>query len=142
MTAQIALLTDIAAELTKVAKDPIYCLQDADDRKFVKSILVLARRVDELNGCPQDEVMHALVACIWHNMSLRFNEQLETSSCTRLPALFRNLDDMYREIFEEELLEKLNDMTDMELKWITQYSRNDRQLADLADEVLDRRSGV
>ena len=49
---------------------------------------------------------------------------------------------MYREAFEEELLEKLNDMTDMELKWISQYSRNDRQLADLADEVLDRRSGV
>lgn len=142
MTAQIALLTDIAAELTKVAKDPIYCLQDADDRKFVKSILVLARRVDELNGCPQDTVMRALVARIWHNMSLRFNEQLETSSCARLPALFRNLDDMYREIFEEELFDVLDEMSTIELKWLAQYSRNDRRLADLANEVLDRRSGV
>jgi hypothetical protein len=60
----------------------------------------------------------------------------------RLVTMFSALDDMYREIFEEELLEKLNDLTDMELKWISQYSRNDRQLADLADEVLDRRSVV
>ena len=142
MTAQIALLTDCVNELCKVARDPRFCKMCSSDRCFVKSIRMLARRVDELANCPQDTVMHALVARIWHNMSLRFNEQLETSSCARLPALFRNLDDMYREIFEEELLEKLNDMTDMELKWITQYSRNDRQLADLANEVLDRRSGV
>ena len=139
MTAQIALLTDIAAELTKVAKDPIYCLQDADDRKFVKSILVLARRVDELNGCPQDTVMRALVARIWHNMSIRFYNY---HTHERLGRLFSDLDDMYREAFEEELLEELNDMTDMELKWISQYSRNDKQIAELADEVLDRRSGV
>ena len=46
------------------------------------------------------------------------------------------------EAFEEELLEELNDMTDMELKWISQYSRNDTRIAELADEVLDRRSGV
>lgn len=142
MTAQEKLLKDIIHELNMGANDPIYCLQDADDRKFVKSTRMLARRVDELLDCPQDTAMYALVARIWHNMSLQFNEQLETSSCVRLPALFRNLDDMYREAFEEELLEKLNDMTNMELKWIAQYSRNDRQLADLANEVLDRRSGV
>ena len=142
MTAQEKLLKDIVHELNMGASNPRFCKLCPSDRCFIKSTRVLARRVDELIGCPQDTVMYGLVARIWHNMSLRFNEQLETSSCARLPALFRNLDDMYREIFEEELLEKLNDMTDMELKWITQYSRNDRQLADLADEVLDRRSGV
>ena len=142
MTAQEKLLKDIIHELNMGANDPIYCLLGADDRKFVKSARMLARRVDELLGCPQDTVMYGLVARIWHNMSLQFHEQLETSSCSRLPALFRNLDDMYRELFEEELLEKLNEMTDMELKWISQSSRNDRRLADLAAEVLDRRSGV
>ncbi len=142
MTAQEKLLKDIIHELNMCANDPIYCLQDADDRKFVKSIGMLARRVDELADCPQDAAMHALVVRVWYNMSIQFHEQLETSSCNRLPMLFSDLDDMYREAFEEELLEKLNDMTDMELKWIAQYSRNDRRLADLANEVLDRRSGV
>ena len=142
MTAQEKLLTDIATECTKIAQDPHFCKTCPSDRHFIKSARVLARRVDELIDCPQDTVMYSLVARIWHNMSIRFYEQLETSSCSRLPALFRNLDDMYREAFEEELLEKLNDMSDMELKWISQYSRNDRQLANLADEVLDRRSGV
>ena len=142
MTAQEKLLKDIMTELTTIAQDPRFCKLCPSDRCFIKSIRMLARRVDELLDCPQDTVMYSLVARIWHNMSLQFHEQLETSFCDRLPALFRNLDDIYREIFEEELLEKLNDMTDMELKWIAQYSRNDRRLADLAAEVLDRRSGV
>lgn len=142
MTAQEKLLTDIVTELTTAAQDPIYCLLGADDRKFVKSARMLARRVDELVGRPQDTVMYALVARIWDNMSTCFFEQLRAHGRVRLPMLFRNLDDMYREAFEEELLEKLNEMTNMELKWISQYSRNDKQLADLADEVLDRRSGV
>lgn len=142
MTAQEKLLKDIIHELNMGANDPRFCKLCPSDRCFIKSARMLARRVDELLDCPQDTVMYALVARIWHNMSLRFHEQLETSSCDRLPALFRNLDDMYREAFEEELLEKLNDMTNMELKWIAQYSRNDKQLAELADEVLDQRSGV
>ena len=142
MTAQIALLTDCVNELCNVARDSRFSKMCPSDRSFVKSIRMLARRVDELASCPQDAFMHALVTRIWHNMSIRFHEQLETSSCARLKMLFCNLDDIYREAFEEELLEKLNEMTDMELKWISQYSRNDKQLADLADEVLDRRSGV
>ena len=142
MTAQEKLLKDIIHELNMRAYDPRFCKMCPSDRHFIKSARMLARRVDDLHGCPQDTVMYGLVARIWHNMSLQFHEQLKTSSCDRLLALFRNLDDMYRELFEEELLEKLSDMTDMELKWISQYSRNDRQLADLADEVLDRRSWV
>ena len=142
MTAQEKLLMDIVTELTTIAQDPRFYKLCPSDRCFIKSVRMLARRVDELVGCPQDTDMYALVARIWHSMSLRFNEQLETSSCARVPALFRNLDGMYSEIFEEELLEKLNDMTNMELKWIAQYSRNDWRLADLANEVLDRRSGV
>lgn len=142
MTAQERLLMDIVTELITIAQDPRFYKLCPSDRCFIKSTRMLARRVDELIGCPQDTVMYARVTRVWHNMSLRFHEQLETSSCNRLPALFRNLDDMYREAFEEELLEKLNEMTYMELKWVSQYSRNDRRLADLANEVLDRRSGV
>ena len=134
MTAQIALLTDIVTELTTIAQDPRLSINDLGDRRYVKSLRTLARRVDDLIGCPQDTYAYSMVARIWHNMSIRGHQRLDT--------LFRNLDDMYREAFEEELLEKLNDMTNMELMWITQYSRNDRQLADLANEVLDRRSGV
>ena len=139
MTAQIALLTDIVTELTTTAQDPRLSLNDLDDRRYVKSLRTLARLVDDLIGCPQDTDAYSMVARIWHNMSIRFYNY---HTHGRLDMLFRNLDDTYREAFEEELLEKLNDMTDMELKWIAQYSRNDRQLADLANEVLDRRSGV
>lgn len=142
MTAQEKLLKDIVHELNMGAYDPRFCKMCPSDRHFIKSARMLARRVDELVDCPQDAAMHALVVRVWHNMSIQFHEQLETSSCNRLPMLFSDLDDMYREILEEELLEKLNDMTDMELKWISQYSRNDKQIAELADEVLDRRSGV
>ncbi len=142
MTAQEKLLKDIMTELTTVSRDPRFCKLCPSDRCFIKSVRMLARRVDELLDCPQDTVMYALVARIWHNMSLRFHEQLETSSCDRLPALFRNLDDMYRELFEEELFEVLDDMSTIELKWISQYSRNDKPLAERAAEVLDRRSGV
>ena len=133
MTAQEKLLKDIVTECTKIAQDPRFCKMCPSDRHFIKSARMLARRVDELVDCPQDVAMHALVVRVWHNMSIQFHEQLETSSCNRLGRLFSDLDDMYREAFEEELLEKLNDMTDIELKWISQYSRNDRQLADLAD---------
>ena len=139
MTAQIALLTDIVTELTTTAQDPRLSLNDLDARRYVKSLRTLARRVDDLIGCPQDTYAYSMVARIWYNMSIRFYKY---HTHGRLDMLFRNLDDMYREAFEEELLEKLNDMTNMELKWIAQYSRNDRRLADLANEVLDRRSGV
>ena len=138
MTAQEKLLKDIVHELNMGANDPIYRLLGAYDRKFVKSARMLARRVDELGGCPQDTVMYSLVARIWNNILHRFYN----NTWPMLRCLFHNLDGTYREVFEEELLEKLNEMTDIELKWISQYSRNDRQLADLADEVLDRRSGV
>ena len=139
MTAQEKLLKDIMTELITVSRDPRLDLNDVDDRQHAGSLRVLARRIDALADCPQDTYLHALVARIWHNMSIRFYNY---HTHERLGRLFSDLDDMYREAFEEELLEKLNDMTDMELKWISQYSRNDRQLADLADEVLDRRSGV
>ena len=139
MTAQEKLLKDIMTECTKIVQDPRLSTDDLDDRHYTNSLRTLARRVDELANCPQDTVMYALVARMWHNMSIRFYNY---HTHERLGRLFSDLDDMYREAFEEELLEKLNDMTDMELKWISQYSRNDRQLADLADEVLDRRSGV
>ena len=138
MTAQEKLLKDIIHELNMGANDPIYCLQDADDRRFIKSVRMLARRVDELLDCPQDTAMYAIVARIWNNILRRFYN----NTGPMLRCLFHNLDDMYREAFEEELLEKLNDMTDTELKWLSQYSRNDKQIAELADEVLDRRSGV
>lgn len=139
MTAQEKLLKDIVTECTKIAQDPRLSTNDLDDRRFIKSVRMLARRVDELLDCPQDTVMYALVARIWHNMSIRFYNY---HTHERLGRLFSDLDDLYREVFEEELLEKLNEMTDMELKWISQYSRNDKQIAELADEVLDRRSGV
>ncbi len=139
MTAQEKLLMDIVTECTKIVQDPRLSTDDLDDRHYTNSLRTLARRADELSGCPQDMRLHSLVARMWHNMSIRFYNY---HTHERLGRLFSDLDDMYREAFEEELLEKLNDMTDMELKWISQYSRNDRQLADLADEVLDRRSGV
>ena len=139
MTAQEKLLKDIVTECTKIAQDPRLSTNDLDDRRYINSLRTLARRADELSGCPQDTDMCALVARIWHNMSIRFYNY---HTHERLGRLFSDLEGVYRAAFEEELLEKLNDMTDMELKWISQYSRNDRQLADLADEVLDRRSGV
>ena len=139
MTAQEKLLKDIMTELITVSRDPRLDLNDVDDRHYAGSLRVLARRIDALADCPQDTYLYALVARIWHNVLVRFyNYHMHQ----RLVTMFSALDDMYREIFEEELLEKLNDMTDMELKWISQYSRNDRQIAELADEVLDRRSGV
>lgn len=139
MTAQEKLLKDIMTELITVSRDPRLDLNDVDDRHYAGSLRVLARRIDALADCPQDTYLYALVARIWHNVLVRFSSY---HMHQRLIIMFGTLDDMYREIFEEELLEKLNGMTDMELKWISQYSRNDRQLADLADEVLDRRSGV
>ena len=139
MTAQEKLLKDIVTECTKIAQDPRLSTNDVDDRRYTNSLRTLARRVDELSGCPRDMFLHSLVARIWHNMSIRFYNY---HTHERLGRLFSDLDDMYREAFEEELLEKLNGMTDMELKWISQYSRNDKQIAELADEVLDRRSGV
>ena len=139
MTAQEKLLKDIMAELITVSRDPRLDLNDVDDRHYAGSLRVLARRIDALADCPQDTYLYALVARIWHNVLVRFSSY---HMHQRLITMFGTLDDMYREAFEEELLEKLNDMTDMELKWIAQYSRNDRRLADLAAEVLDRRSGV
>lgn len=139
MTAQEKLLKDIMTELITVSRDPRLDLNDVDDRHYAGSLRVLARRIDALADCPQDTYLYALVARIWHNVLVRFSSY---HMHQRLITMFGTLDDMYREAFEEELLEKLNDMTDMELKWISQYSRNDKQLADLADEVLDRRSGV
>ena len=127
------------AELITVSRDPRLDLNDADDRQHAGSLRVLARRIDALADCPQDTYLYSLVARIWHNVLARFYNY---NMHLRLVTMFSALDDMYREIFEEELLEKLNEMTDMELKWIAQYSRNDRRLADLAAEVLDRRSGV
>ena len=139
MTAQEKLLKDIMTELTTVSQDPRLDLNDVDDRHYAGSLRVLARRIDALADCPQDTYLYALVARIWHNVLVRF------SSCHRHPRLitmFGTLDDMYREILDEELFEALDEISDMELKWIAQYSRNDRRLADLAAEVLDRRSGV
>ena len=139
MTAQEKLLKDIMAELITVSRDPRLDLNDADDRQHAGSLRVLARRIDALADCPQDTYLYSLVARIWHNVLARFyNYHMHL----RLVTMFSALDDMYREIFDEELFEALDEISDMELKWIAQFSRNDRRLADLAAEVLDRRSGV
>ena len=139
MTAQEKLLKDIMTELTTVSQDPRLDLNDIDDRHYAGSLRVLARRIDALADCPQDTYLYALVARIWHNVLVRFyNYHLHQ----RLITMFSTLDDMYREIFDEELFEALDEISDMELKWIAQYCRNDRRLASLAAEVLDRRSGV
>ena len=139
MTAQEKLLKDIMAELITVSRDPRLDLNDVDDRHYAGSLRVLARRIDALADCPQDTYLYALVARIWHNVLVRFSSY---HMHQRLITMFSTLDDMYREIFDEELFEALDEISDMELKWIAQYSRNDRRLADLAAEVLDRRSGV
>ena len=139
MTAQEKLLKDIMTELITVSQDPRLDLNDVDDRHYAGSLRVLARRIDALADCPQDTYLYALVARIWHNMLVRFSNY---HMHQRLITMFSTLDDMYREIFDEELFEALDEISDMELKWIAQYSRNDRRLADLANEVLDRRSGV
>ena len=139
MTAQEKLLKDIMAELITVSRDPRLDLNDADDRQHAGSLRVLARRIDALADCPQDTYLYSLVARIWHNVLARFyNYHMHL----RLVTMFSALDDMYREIFEEELFDLLDEISTIELKWIAQYSRNDRRLADLANEVLDRRSGV
>ena len=139
MTAQEKLLKDIMTELITVSRDPRLDLNDVDDRHYAGSLRVLARRIDALADCPQDTYLYALVARIWHNVLARFyNYHMHQ----RLITMFSTLDDMYRELFEEELFEVLDDMSTIELKWISQYSRNDKPLAELADEVLDRRSGV
>ena len=139
MTAQEKLLKDIMTELITVSRDPRLDLNDVDDRHYAGSLRVLARRIDALADCPQDTYLYALVARIWHNVLARFSSY---HMHQRLVTMFSALDDMYREIFEEELFEALDEISDIELKWIAQYSRNDRRLADLAAEVLDRRSGV
>ena len=139
MTAQEKLLKDIMTELITVSRDPRLDLNNVDDRHYAGSLRVLARRIDALADCPQDTYLHALVARIWHNVLVRFYSY---HTHQRLITMFSTLDDMYREIFDEELFEALDEISDMELKWIAQYSRNDRRLADLAAEVLDRRSGV
>ena len=139
MTAQEKLLKDIMTELITVSRDPRLDLNDIDDRHYAGSLHVLARRIDALADCPQDTYLYALVARIWHNVLVRFSSY---HMHQRLITMFGTLDDMYREILDEELFEALDEISDMELKWIAQYSRNDRRLADLAAEVLDRRSGV
>ena len=139
MTAQEKLLNDIMAELITVSRDPRLDLNDVDDRHYAGSLRVLARRIDALADCPQDTYLYALVARIWHNVLVRFSSY---HMHQRLITMFSALDDMYREIFEEELFDTLDEMSTIELKWLAQYSRNDRRLADLANEVLDRRSGV
>lgn len=139
MTAQEKLLKDIMTELITVSRDPRLDLNDVDDRHYAGSLRVLARRIDALADCPQDTYLYALVARIWHNVLVRFSSY---HMHQRLTTMFGTLDDMYREILDEELFEALDEISDMELKWIAQYSRNDRRLADLAAEVLDRRSGV
>ena len=139
MTAQEKLLKDIMTELITVSRDPRLDLNDVDDRHYAGSLRVLARRIDALADCPQDTYLYALVARIWHNVLVRFSSYHMRQ---RLITMFSTLDDMYREIFDEELFEALDEISDMELKWIAQYSRNDRRLASLAAEVLDRRSGV
>ena len=139
MTAQEKLLKDIMTELITVSRDPRLDLNDVDDRHYAGSLRVLARRIDALADCPQDTYLYALVARIWHNVLVRFSSY---HMHQRLITMFSTLDDMYREILDEELFEALDEISDLELKWIAQYSRNDRRLADLAAEVLDRRSGV
>ena len=139
MTAQEKLLKDIMTELITVSRDPRLDLNDVDDRHYAGSLRVLARRIDALADCPQDTYLYALVARIWHNVLVRFSSY---HMHQRLITMFGTLDDMYREILDEELFEALDEISDIELKWIAQYSRNDRRLADLAAEVLDRRSGV
>ena len=139
MTAQEKLLKDIMTELITVSRDPRLDLNDVDDRHYAGSLRMMARRIDALADCPQDTYLYALVARIWHNVLVRFSSY---HMHQRLITMFGTLDDMYREIFDEELFEALDEISDMELKWIAQYSRNDRRLADLAAEVLDRRSGV
>lgn len=139
MTAQEKLLKDIMAELITVSRDPRLDLNDVDDRHYAGSLRMLARRIDALADCPQDTYLYALVARIWHNVLVRFSSY---HMHRRLITMFGTLDDMYREILDEELFEALDEISDLELKWIAQYSRNDRRLADLAAEVLDRRSGV
>ena len=139
MTAQDKLLKDIMTELITVSRDPRLDLNNVDDRHYAGSLRVLARRIDALADCPQDTYLYALVARIWHNVLVRFSSYRMHQ---RLITMFGTLDSMYREIFDEELFEALDEISDMELKWIAQYSRNDRRLADLANEVLDRRSGV
>lgn len=106
---------------------------------FVLLLNVLRGRLDDLEDCPQDRLPLIQSLMIFRQLVKRYGD---TMDLTRLEILFTALDDDYKAEFEEELLEKLNGMTDVELKWISQYSRNDRQLADLANEVLDRRSGV
>ena len=139
MTAQEKLLKDIMTELITVSRDPRLDLNDVDDRHYAGSLRTLARRIDALADCPQDTYLYALVARIWHNVLVRFSSY---HMHQRLITMFGTLDDMYREILDEELFEALDEISDLELKWIAQYSRNDRRLADLAAEVLDRRSGV
>lgn len=100
---------------------------------------VLGKVLFELEECPQDRRALAQ-ACERYNSLIR--RHASTLDLTGLEILFNALNDDYMAEFEEELYEKLSELTTAELRWLTEYSRNDKQVADLAAEVLDRRSGV
>ena len=139
MTTQKQLINEIVKELTRLADDYLCAYKNTDQHKLAKALRILITRFDELTDCPQDRYQYTLIWRMWLSINRRFNF---LTSNSYISGLMLSLDDMYREDLEEEIIDQLNEMTNMELKWISQYSRNDKRLADLADEVLDRRSGV
>ena len=93
---------------------------------------VLGKVLFELEECPQDRRALAQ-ACERYNSLMR--RHAGTLDLTGLEILFNALNDDYMAEFEEEL-------TTAELRWLTEYWLNDKQVADPAAEVLDRRSGA
>ena len=110
-----------------------------DNTRFVLLMSVMRNRLDELEDCPQNRVPLIQSHMIMKQVLKRHGASIDL---TGLEILFAALDDDYKAEFEEELLAKMSGLTDIELKWIAQYSRNDKQIAELASELLDWRSGV
>lgn len=110
-----------------------------DNKRFTQLATILFNRLHDLEDCPQDRVALVQAFMVFKQLMKRHAGKV---SLTGLEILLNALNDDYMAEFEEELYEKLSELTTAELRWLTEYSRNDKQVADLAAEVLDRRSGV
>ena len=131
-TKQQRLIMDIATDIDAILKTSLA-------RRVAVLTRVLYDRVNDLADCPQDRETLIQSLMIFRQLVKRYGG---TMDLTGLEILFTALDDDYKAEFEEELYESMADLSDTELKWIAQYSRNDKPVCDLAAEVLDRRSGV
>lgn len=110
-----------------------------DNKRFTQLANILFKRLCDLEDCPQDRVALVQAFMVFKQLMKR---HAGTVNLTGLEILLNAINDDYMAEFEEELYEKLSELTTAELRWLTEYSRNDKQVADLAAEVLDRRSGI